>query len=60
MKKPEKKYTDKRVEKFRKNYGIKDEDATDKEIINLLNVYKNNEQNAYQVLIQNILNKNKK
>ena len=60
MKKPEKKYTDKRVEKFRKNYGIKDEDATDKEIINLLNVYKNNEQNAYKVLIQNILNNNKK
>ena len=45
---------------LRKNYGIKDEDATDKEIINLLNVCKNNEQNAYKVLIQNILTKNKK
>lgn len=59
-KKPEKKNVDRRVEKFRINYKMKDEDATDKEIFDLLNVHRNNEQKVYEILITNIVNKNKK
>ena len=39
---------------------MKDEDATDKEIFDLLNVHRNNEQKVYEILITNIVNKNKK
>lgn len=59
-KKPEKKIVDRRVEKFRINKQIKDEDATDKEILDLLNVHRNNEQKVYEILIENILKKNNK
>ena len=50
-----KKYEDERIEKFRKNYGIRNEDATDKEIIELLNFYNNNENLVYQRILRDIL-----
>ena len=50
-----KKYKDERIEKFRKNYDIRNEDATDKEIIELLNFYNNNENLVYQRILRDIL-----
>ena len=58
-KKPNKK-VDKKIEEFRKKYSVREEDASDKQIKESLKKVKNDEQKAYEAIINKILNENKK
>ena len=48
-------HKEKRIEKFRKDYSISDNDANDNEISRLLIIHNNNEQKVYEEILNNII-----